>query len=828
MSNPNVDPPLATIFHGDVNIEAGSDAALYGDGSFTVYKTGFFGYGSSTNSTTNLTGSVISYGGLGVYADTNIGQKLTVSSTSSLQTTFIDTSIGSGVGLNVTGANLVNIAVGASVTFSTTSGTALVSSSKASLTMVGAGATTLTTTDTIDVNAGQHMNITSDQVADAAIIIKGTAGGIELETAASRGVNIIAGSNGIIGNASSGNVFLSANGGNATLQSSSGNSKLIANSVIAGNNVEISQLGGTDSAIKIISSGINTTVDAIQMYNTDVNGVINIHNVVTGVGSISNYSGSGGFSATTFTGGPLTLTANAANGSFVVNSTGGTGQALTLAVQGEPLLDGKLNLQSNGTNITQAILIQTTNISGGILISQPASSLGGVAIHAGAKGILGDTLSGGGVNFTGNNATSSFVNNTDSSGQDLTISLVGTSGSKLVLNSQGTGPNGIQINSNGTIGNGITMNATGTINVNADSAINIGTNISAVPINIGTTNSTCTVYGSLDVRGTTTTIESTIVQITDNIIQVNNGPAGTADGGLAIKRWQPANDAGTGDVVSDTAEETGAIAGASVVPATQFRLATAPTLTSVGDHDTVGYYNGWWIKITGGTGANQVRRIKSYSGTPDYIATIYTTAEQTTILGTPVPVQGMDITTPTTLAGASLYALFPCQWICAIWDESLNEYAIVCSNSFAEVTTGNPNIAHYVDLHVNDIIANNITATTINNTTADLTADFSLANNTTPLELSMTNLTPNNVQVFGTKGIYIVIIKPTTATTTRPYAVFIVGSLGTSTGAVIRLLSVKGAGNDQLDMSWAAGERPSVFYRSNSAAATFTMRIITV
>ena len=822
MSNPNVDPPLATIFHGDVNVEAGSDTALYGDGSFTVYKTGFFGYGSSTNSTTNLTGSVISYGGLGVYADTNIGQKLTVSSTSSLQTTFIDTSLGSGVGLNVTGANLVNIAVGASVTFSTTSGTALVSSSKASLTMIGAGATTLTTTSTIDVNAGQHMNITSDQVADAAIIIKGTAGGVELETAASRGVNIIAGSNGITGNASTGNILFSANVANATFQSS---------------NTTTLQSLTVDGAVKIISAGEDDGLVAIQMHNTNAAGTIDIHNVVNGTGSITNYSGSGGYSATTFTGGPLaltaniaplTLTANAGNGSFIVNSTGGTGQALTLAVQGEPLLDGKLNLQSNGTNITQAILIQTTNVSGGILISQPALSLGGVAIHAGAKGILGDTLSGGGVNFTGNNAASSFVNNTNSSGQDLTISLVGTSGSKLVLNSQGTGPNGIQINSNGTIGNGITMNATGTINVNADSAINIGTNVSTVPINIGTTLSTTTIYGSLDVRGTTTTIESTIVQITDNIIQVNNGPGGTADGGLAIKRWQPANDAGTGDVVSDTAEETGAIAGASVIPGTQFRLATSPTLTSVLNHDTIGYYNGWWIKITGGTGNNQVRRIKSYSGTPDYIATIYTTAEQTTILGTPVPAQGMDITTPTTLVGASLYALFPCQWICAIWDESLNEYAIVCSNSFAETTLGNPNIAHYVDLHVHDIIANNITATTINNTTADLTADFSLANNTTPLQLSMTNLTPNNVQVFGTSGIYIVIIRPKTDITTRPYAVFIVGSHGTSTGAVIRLLSVKGAGNDQLDMSWAAGQRPSIFYRSNSAAATFTMRIITV
>lgn len=787
--------PLATLFHGDVTLEAGADTALYGFGDFSANRTGYFGVGTATQSTNTASGSIVSYGGLGVGQDSNMGGQITVNSTSNLQTTFIDTSLGT-IGLNVSGANLVNIAVVAAVTISSSSGTASIASDGASLTLLNAGTATLSSNE----NSATAIQIVNTDTGGGTRILSGTTSGLE----------IISGSGGIIGTVSTGNVSFTANAGDATLQ---------VNSTAAGHDVLVAQNGAFDAGVKITSAGTSATVDAIELSATNAAGDINIHNNLTGTGSTSVYTGSGGLSAETFTGGSITLTSNAANSSYLVNSTGGSGQTLTVAVQGSELINNQLLLQSNGTNTTQAILIQTSSTTGGILINQPALSTGAVIIHTGSGGLTADTLAGGGINLTANGASSSFTNATTSDSQDLTIAVTGANDASVIISSTGTGADSILLNP--SVG-GLLIDSNDTITINTSdttTGIEIGTVITGVPIGLGTLNSTTTVYGNLDVRGTTTTIESTIVQIVDNIIQINNGPTGTADGGLAVKRYQPANDTSLGDVIGDTAMVTG----------TCDATGTTTTIKLTGASTTVGEYNGWWIHITGGTGSGQVRRIKSYNGSTTKIATIYDTADQTGVLGSPIPVEGLDFTTiPIT---GSTFSLYPCHWIVSMWDESATEWAFVCSPFVSAVS--NPTIAEYVDLHVGDLIADNITVNTINNAATDQIREFTLNNtNTTPVELIAGNLTPAT-GVFSTFGIHILLIQPKTETTTSCWAAFIIASRGTTTnGAIVRIISVKGTSNQQLDMQWNTTEQPSVLYKpaptAGSGTTDFKMKIISL
>ena len=277
---------------------------------------------------------------------------------------------------------------------------------------------------------------------------------------------------------------------------------------------------------------------------------------------------------------------------------------------------------------------------------------------------------------------------------------MGNTNSRVNISSSGKGNDAIRLNATNS-SSGIYMTANGIIQLESASlsgGIQIATNTVNVPVYIGTQNSTTTIYGNLDVRGVTTTIQSTVVTIDDNMIIVNNAPAGTSDGGLAVKRYQSANDAGSGDVVSDSPDHSGTVSSST---STTIKL-------SMDAHITDDYYNGWWIKITSGTGSPQVRRIRSYVGSTR-TATIYSTSDQTGILGNPKPVEGLDFTTNPD--NTSSYALYPCQYVMMIWDEIQDEFAFVCSNKDPSINT---NIVHYSDLHINDLIAGDITINTIN------------------------------------------------------------------------------------------------------------------
>ncbi len=108
------------------------------------------------------------------------------------------------------------------------------------------------------------------------------------------------------------------------------------------------------------------------------------------------------------------------------------------------------------------------------------------------------------------------------------------------------------------------------------------------------------ITGDLTISGTTTQVDSTIVNIHDNVLLVNSGPTGVADGGYAIARY-------SSDVVTDVAFETGTAQGGA---AATIILKAA----SIGAVD--GYYKGFYVKITasgtGGPPLNEVRQISAY------------------------------------------------------------------------------------------------------------------------------------------------------------------------------------------------------------------------
>lgn len=759
--------PLSTIFEGDVTLGAGSDISQFGYGDLYVTRRGWF-YGTE-DSTSPTSGTLVCYGGLGVLNNSQFGSNINVLyGTSYLTQTIIDTTNGL---VSITGGNKVYIQVGDSSQFVSTGGTLTLSSLEKN-TFIRGGA-----------NSSNAIELTATN-AD---------GGVQINSGSGIGsINLVSGSGGISGFSSSGNVNLTSNNGNINL----------TNNTYADNqNITLQLNGGSDSQIILASNGTNISKSAILINTTHTNGNIKItNNNGLGEGAISVISGSGGINMTTNTGGSTNIITQSANANMLLRSSN-LGQTMTVGVENST--DSVLLLSSSGINTTNdALQIKTTNTAGNISIYQAPYSMGAININAGRGGYNVSTQTGGSINMNAYGNTSLYTNTTTSDFQDLTVSVKGNTKSKVNIISEGTSPQAVYINSTGGIygiSNGpITFDTNDTVN-----GINIGTNVSNTPVYIGTNNSTTTIYGNLDVKGATSTIESITVTVNDNIVLVNNAPSGTANGGLGIKRWQSANNTGVGDVVIDTPNETGTLRGGNTLTTVNLPL----TSNSLDE-----YYTGWWIRILAGTGANQVRKIKSYNGTT-HVATIYSTADQNVETS---PIEGLDfLTIPD---DTSEYGLYPCGYEFLLWDESLNEFSFGCS----PLASGN-NMAHYSNVHMNNLTANNVNCTTINNSTADIVFSITLTNNsTTPV--TMTQF-PNNY------GVYTVMVEPDVKT--GAYAIFSIGrnSFNGSSGVVARITSVKGVNNEQLDIQWPVGDYPQLLYRPSkgiNGTSQYRVKIISI
>lgn len=834
--------PLATLFHGTVTIEPGCDAAsnpvdggLYGFGDMFVSRQVQIGYNTTLPSLNPSTGSLVVHGGIGVKENANLALSLNVLGTSgnstNLRETHIDTTWGP---LQVSGGNMVNVSVSDGISLAS---------------IVGP----------VNVSSGNFITIESSLNSATAIQMtnKNAGGGISLLTGENSGYQLTTGAGGVAVLTSSGNISLTANNGYGTFT---------VNSSQANQNLTLNLTGNTDSGILIQSDGKNTTLDAIAIKTLQTGGNIVISNSGgTSNANIQLLAGSTGLIGTTNTGGSITLLARNGASSFIVDSTSAN-KNLTIAVTGAT--DSALILESQGTS-GNAITIRNTDAAGSILMANSTGGSGGMSMYTGSGGLTASTLFGG-INLTARGAASSFINQTTAeSGQDLTICVKGiygtgtTQANKLILCSESVAGDSIYVRTSG----GTYLSSRGQINIqtsDSTNGIHIGTTVTA-PVVIGTLASTTTIRGNLDVQGTTTTYDSTIVQIKDNFIVVNNQPGvgggpgnpPTVDGGLAIKRYQPAGDGPcaslAGSIISDTPELTGTVTSLTLGASSAVSVSIPTT-----DFNTIlDSYAGYWIKITYYNGATTgspivedhsndlcwVRRIKA-STTPTTSAatfTIYNTSDQTdpAVLGDPVPIEGLDypsgmplpsgLTTGQTLT----FSLYPCHWIVSMWDESNKEYALVCSRSIGEYG----NIAdpqHYINLHVNNIKANVLTVNSINNLTADVQFTTQLGPNVDPVQLNPATSIPTPIQLgytYPNYGVFIILVRPKIATATSPYAIFVVGRRNdNSCGQVARLISVKGINGEMLDMSWPANSYPNLFYRPAPGSGTvdFTLKFIAV
>lgn len=814
--------PLATLFHGSVTIEPGFDytsdtaGGLYGFGDLFVSRQTQIGYNSSLPSTGPTSGSLVVHGGMGVRENSFFQGEITVLSTSNLKTTFIDTSFGP---LSVTGANQVLMSVGENITFTSTS-------------------------NGIRVSAANTIILESSLNSSTAIQItnKNAQGGISLMSGEGSGYQLTTGSGGASTFTSAGSITLTANNGEGalTVNTSQGNQNLTLNLT-----------GNTDSGILIQSSGKNTTIDAIHIKTLETGGNIIVSN--SGGNSNANIqflAGTTGLIGTTNTGGPIQLTARDASSYFVVQSAT-SNKHLRIALDG--LTNSSLILESEGTSNTSAIILRNTSTTGSILIANSTGGSGAVNMYVGSGGLTASTLFGG-INLTARGAASSFINQTTAeTGQDLTICVKGiygtgsTQSNKLILCSESVAGDSIYLRTSG----GTYLSAQGEINIqtsDSNNGINIGTTVS-VPVKIGSSNSTTTIQGNLDVKGTTTTYDSTIVQIKDNFIQVNNQPNSISqlDGGLAIKRYQPADDgicsSLNGSIVSDIGEFSG-----TVTSITSGNLSSiAVSIPSTDFSTSSDAYAGYWIKVTyydGVSHANDycwVRRIKASTSTVNTaVFTIYNTVDQTTTLGNPIPTEGLDLPNDANLvntpsgSATRTFSIYPCHWILSMWDESNKEYALVCTNSLGEYT----NVVephHYINLHVNNITANGLTVNSINNLIADVQFTIQLPPNTTPIQLDPSTSIPTPSQlgfIYPNYGVFMVLVRPKIETPTSPYAIFVIGrrDAATACGQVARLISVKGFNGEMLDLDWPANSYPRLMYRPAPGSGTvdYILKFITV
>ena len=763
--------PLATIFHGDVTLEQGSDVTQFGWGDLNINR--FCNVKGTDDSINDTTASLVVAGGTSIKKTLNVyGNFNTLYGITNLTETHIDTTNGP---FTVTGGNKCQIEVDDTVT----------------ITSLDSDLNLNSTIGSININSGSNTS--------SAISIKNinTNGGIYMISGQAGSISVGSGSGGFSQMTSNGNFLITANNGYGSF---------LVNSQANNQNLSINLNGNTDSQLSITSSGTSTAL-VIKTTNTAGNMIFSNTDGL-GEGFTQFLVGSGGFNLITNTGGSIQLTSKGAPSSLNVISNNNN-QHLTLSLDGNT--NSSLILKSDGFN--EAIKIYTTCSTGDILITQPSYSYGMISLFSGMGGIKTETQDGGSTTIKTNGATSLFTNSTISDNQDLTISVTGNTNSKVNIASSGTSNQAININAqNG----GVFVNANNKVQLESADMINgiqIATATPNVPVFIGTSDSTTTIYGNLDVKGVTSSIESTVVTISDNIIVVNNAPSSTADGGLAIKRYQSANNTGSGDVVNDLFENTGSIQnGSNTTTTIHFDLLAS---------DVDNYYAGWWVKITGGTGQNQVRRIRSYVGATR-VATIYSTDDQIGILNNPTPIEGMDFSTIPD--SSSIYELYECHFVMMIWDESLNEFSFVCSNRNPSEHTS---IAHYSDIHANNITGNALTINSINGGAADIITTVVLNNNST-VPITITDFT-------STYGIYTVYVKPlNNSDSNRAHAIFTIGRVDAINlpGTVVRFISAKGVYNDQLDMQWPINEKPQLMYRPSpngiGGSTTFKIKIVSL
>ena len=234
--------------------------------------------------------------------------------------------------------------------------------------------------------------------------------------------------------------------------------------------------------------------------------------------------------------------------------------------------------------------------------------------------------------------------------------------------------------------------AAGELELEDTSGAAVGTFRSTGAHSLGKANASVTFDGSvvitqdLTVTGTTTTVSSTEVQISDNVLVLNSGPSGTKDAGWLAQRYET-------DVFGDTAALYGAA-----------QSGGSSTITlGVGASTVDDFYNDWYLKIDGGTGSGQTKKITDYVGST-LVATV-------------------DTAWGTQPDNTSTYGLYNRPFVGMVYDESADKMSMA---AVVADSTGTFTIQDYVDLRVGGLTADDLSQFT---GYADFDAGLSLAAN---------------------------------------------------------------------------------------------------
>jgi hypothetical protein len=307
-------------------------------------------------------------------------------------------------------------------------------------------------------------------------------------------------------------------------------------------NTKFNTIGSYTSSIDSKFSTLATYTGSID---TTIKTKLNVEGVVSGSSQVSYtglsnipagiVSGSSQLNSTTISG--LRITTGELSGSFSGSFVGDgsllTGIASTLAFSGSTGND-TINLKTESLLITGSTGVSTAVTNNTITIS-------GVDASTTAKGV---------ASFSSTNFAVTSGNVTIKSGGVTAASLAaGVAGTGISLNgvdnsievdygsTAGTAVEGntsltVQGTSNeiSVSGGSVTLGAGGTVTIGLPDSVTIATASIQNNLSVG---GNVSVTGNLYVQGTTTTIDSTTVQIGDNIIELNG--TGAANGGLVVR-----------------------------------------------------------------------------------------------------------------------------------------------------------------------------------------------------------------------------------------------------------------------------------------------------
>jgi hypothetical protein len=817
--------PLATIFHGDLNIETGFDTTEFGFGDLTVNR------GITMNPSFTATSSVVS---LNATASSNV--------TTNAGTLTLQSSDTGGTGIihltsSGTAVNAVDIDT-------STGGFSIDSVLSSNMNITSGVAATLSIGTSGDVGNKISINTVTSTASDA-ITLDSDLGGVRINSD-----GIAGGSNGVVITAIDDSSFTTTDG-SLTLE---------ANSSTVTDKLELVNTQGTNSgssgagAVDINAVAGGVSIDAVLSSRVLITSSVAAELLLQTTGNVANKITLNTVTSTASD----AITLDSDLGGVRINSdgvAGGSNGVVISAIDDSSFTttDGSLTVHANSSTVTDDLVLKNTGgtnvtavdisaVAGGFSIDSVLNSnitvTSGVAanLSIGTSGNAGNTLSLTTATSTETNAididsTSGGIRLDAGIGIVMTAvndSSITTSAGSLTLdvnssdvtdimtvkNTLGTeadavhieaSAGGILIDANGGSGNSL-------ISIQTDDTTNgvsIATVTAGIPVFIGTATSTTTIVGNFLVSGTTTTINTETLTVEDNIILVNSGPSGTADGGTAVKRFQAQNDGASGDVVGGTADElsTSHASDGFVSSATSTTVvfkndgATAPS--AVDD-----YYNGWWIIITAGTGVNQVRRIADYVGSTR-TATIFTTSDETAFPQTPSTGADWSVTPSST---DSTYSLFSCAFILSIYDESNNEWIHGCT-ALDPATSGQPVISKYINLHVKDLTVdgNLVVNGSINNISLDTVEIVTLVDNTT------TGIVVTETETYGTYQIYVKEVASNSLSaatvTTGSFSLFMCSGRSGKAGNAQRITQAAGANDEKIDVEWNQGEKIKIKYR---------------